>query len=69
MLPNKNKSLTFKYKNKWLEFLVQYLTNTELEFKRLRSVSGRVELLSVLQGAGVVHRQHVGAGGHLVAEI
>ena len=46
-----------------------YLSNSELELEWLRSVSRRVELLSVLQGAGVVHRQDVCTRSNLVAKI
>jgi hypothetical protein len=34
-------------------------SNTDLELEGFVPVQGRVELLPVRQGAGVVHRQHV----------
>jgi hypothetical protein len=45
------------------------LADADLELEWLAPVVAGVELLAVLQGAGVVHRQHVPVLGHPLAHL
>ena len=49
--------------------LIPHLPDPDLELERLVPVHARVELGPVLQGAGVVHGQHVARGGLLVTGV
>merc|ERR1719150_1484947 len=48
---------------------LDHLTNSDLELERLASVVTRVELGSRLEGAHVVHGEHVSVPSHLVAGV